>query len=122
MFVSAFWWAVQSAGGDVQAQALQGWYYLTAAVFLGLVWLGALQSREVGGDAGLVALGLALVLLGLSLTDLGLPAFFNLIGGYVGLITALLSFWVAARELMAAGTEAAVSSEAGADTGEAPGV
>lgn len=106
MFGSAFWWAIQTAGGDVQAQAFQGWYYLTAAVFLGLVWLGAVQSREVEGDAGLVALGLALVLLGLSLTDLGLPAFFNVLAGYVGLATALLSFWVAARELTAGGPAA----------------
>lgn len=118
MFLSAFWWAVQTPGGEGQAQAFQGWYYLTAAVFLGLLWLGALQSTEVEADASLVALGIGIVLLGLGLADLGLPAFFDLVAGYVGLATALLSFWVAARELTA--REPAAAPEAPEPAREEP--
>lgn len=111
MFLSAFWWAVQATGGEGQAQALQGWYYLASAVFLAVLGAGGLQSAEVGTDASLVALGVAFVLIGLGLADLGLPTMFTLIGGYAGLATALLSFWVAARELMTAEAGASRSRE-----------
>lgn len=121
MFLSAFWWAIQTAGGEVQAQAFQGWYYLSAAVFAGLLCLSAFQSDEIEADASLVALGIALVLLGLSLTNLGLPAVFAMMAGYVGLATALLSFWVAARELDLGGAEASASATATEGAGERPG-
>lgn len=118
MFFSAFWWGIQTAGGAGEAAAFQGWYYLAAAVFAGLLWLGSLQAEGVGGDVTLVALGGALSVLGISLTDLGLAGFFDVAGGYVGLATALVSFWVAARAL----TEPAGAAEeapAGGGAGEA---
>lgn len=118
MTLSAFWWGVQNAGGGGQSEAFGGWYYLAVAVFVGLLWMGSLRSREVGDGAGLVALGVALAVLGLSLADLGLGGFFEVIGGYVGLVTALVAFWVAASEI---GVAAASAPEEAAGGGYGEG-
>lgn len=120
MALSAFWWGVQNAGGATQTEAFGGWYYLAVAVFVGLLWIGSRQSREVGDGAGLVALGVTLTVLGLSLADLGLGGFFDVIGGYVGLATALVAFWVTATEI---GAPAATAPEepAGGGYGEGGG-
>lgn len=98
MFWSAYAWASQAQLGEVSAGAYRGWFYLTLTAFLLILAWGALQDEALGLLRPLVALGSALVFLGVALGYLGVGAAF-LIGGYVGLLTALLEFWIAATEI-----------------------
>ncbi|MFB6097797.1 MAG: hypothetical protein ABEK84_01515 [Salinibacter sp.] len=103
MFWSAVFWASKAVKGGGEFEAYGGWFYLTLAVFTFLLWLGALQTEEVGASPMLVVLGAWITLLGPALTGLFGLSFFAIIGGYVGLVTALVSFWTAATEIDAFG-------------------
>lgn len=98
----AFWcaWAVHahdlgtammspSAGGDM------GWFFLVWAVFAFYIWLA---SMHVGVMRNLFALGLWLTLLALAIADWSGIVGFTILGGYLGLISALIGGYVSAAE------------------------
>lgn len=106
MFWAAYAWSIQVQGGEAGAEAFRGWFYLTAAVFHLFLGWGALRNPNLGTDRALVALGTLLVFLGGALTGWGLPSIFGIIGGYFGLATALVAFWITAVEIGAAAESA----------------
>lgn len=111
MFWSAYAWTVQAQLGEAGAEAYRGWFYLTLSVFLFLLAWGAVQEEAFGLLRPAIALGSGLTLLGVSLGYLGAGALFFLIGGYTGLVTAVLEFWLAAEEIGATAKVPATRSE-----------
>lgn len=99
MFWSALAWSVQVQAGEGGAEAFRAWFYLTIAVFHLFLAGGAFQDQELGAGRALVAVGAVLAVLGFALAGWGLGGIFGMIGGYIGLITALLAFWIAATEI-----------------------
>ena len=91
-----------SAMGPGEPASYTGWYWAVWAVFFGYVWLGSFHASL---PRQLFLFGLTLLLLCGALhlwTDL---AFFRVIGGYIGLISALLAALVSASGFIAFGKE-----------------
>lgn len=105
MFWAAVAWSVQG-GGEVEAQAFRGWFFLTVGIFHAFLASGAFQDRELGTDRALVALGVSLYSLGSALAAWGLGGIFFVLSGYLGLLVALVAFWITAQEIGAAGETA----------------
>lgn len=99
MFWSALFWAMQIQGGDASVEAFRAWFYLTVTVFSLLLAVGGFQSEEPPALHSGIALGSSVVALGIALSLWGLGNVFGIVAGYIGLITALLAFWVTAQEL-----------------------
>lgn len=97
---AGYWWiaaldqrAVATGAGAPPSAGFAGWYYLCWALLAGGLWLAALHR---GTARMLFALGLALSLLAYALADwLGIDAF-TILGGYLGLITAVVGIYIAA--------------------------
>lgn len=98
-----FWSAHAAAAGAAgEPASYAGWYWAVWMVFFGYVWLGSFHATM---PRQLFLLGMTLTLLAIALdmwTGLG---FFRVIGGYIGLITALLAAWVSASGIIAFGKE-----------------
>lgn len=106
MFWAAYGWSVTVQTGDASGDAFRGWYNLTIVVFNLLLAWGAVTNQETGTTRALVALGVALWFLCGVLSSWGLPQFLAVIGGYIGLLTAVLAFWIVATEVGVAGRSA----------------
>jgi succinate-acetate transporter protein len=96
----AFWWSfalfVQFFGAHVTGPAV-GWYLLVWGAFTFAMWIGTFAlNRALFLIFG--ALWITFALLGLS-DVLGIPSL-NTIGGYFGLLTALLAFYLGAAEII----------------------
>lgn len=98
-FWAAVFWGAQAGSQADAPGAFGAWYFLGIALFSLLLWLGSLKASGTSSRAGLVALGVGLAFVGWALHAWGLGTVFAAIGGYVGMITAVVSFWVAADEL-----------------------
>lgn len=125
MFWAALWWGLKSQTGMEAAAAPEsygGWHELTIALFSLFLWMGAARSDEVGQPGTLVALGVLVTFVCFALQGLGLGDLFGTVGGYAGLITALLAFWAAADALGALGVGGGGSAAgASGEAGGAPG-
>lgn len=97
-----FWTAHAAGGAAGEPARYVGWYWAVWMVFFGYVWLGSFHATL---PRQLFLLGLTLMLLAIALnlwTGLG---FFQVIGGYIGLVTALLAALVSASGIIVFGKE-----------------
>ena len=81
-----------------------GWYWILWAAFFGWVWAGSLKA---GLWRQLFVLGLWVMFLARALDGWTSLGFFNVIAGYVGLVTAVLAALISATEVIAHGQKAA---------------
>ncbi len=96
----AFWWTfalfVQFFAPNVPA-AFTGWWLVMWGVFTFYMWVGSLPLNRALQSV-LLALWITFFLLGAA--DLfGIPPL-HVVGGYAGLITAVLAFYLAAAEII----------------------
>jgi succinate-acetate transporter protein len=96
----AFWWTfalfVQFFAAGVPAVAV-GWYLLVWCAFTFVMWIGTFALNRA---LFLIFLVLWPTFLALALGDLfGLPSM-HMLGGYGGLVTALLAFYLGAAEII----------------------
>lgn len=97
---AAFWWvaalssrAMGSQVPTIKPSGLLGWYYIAWSLLAFCIWLGWWR-RDIARM--LFALGLCASLFAFALADwLGLDAL-TVLGGYLGLVTAILGIYVAA--------------------------
>ncbi|MBS0381411.1 MAG: acetate uptake transporter [Proteobacteria bacterium] len=100
---AAFWWVgglpthLAGAGSPPLSHGMLGWYYIVWALFAFCIWLAACRD---GVARMLFALGLCLSLLSLALAEwLHLDAL-TVLGGYLGLVAAIVGIYVAAAEMI----------------------
>ncbi len=91
------------AGGPADPGHYSGWYFLIWAVFFCYVWFG---SFKAGIARLLFLLGLWLTLLALSIGELGGLHAFTILGGYLGLATAILAGIISAIAVISNGFRA----------------
>ena len=97
-----FWTAHAAGGASGEPASYVGWYWAVWAVFFAYVWLGSFHASL---PRQLFLLGLALMLLAIALDLWTGLVVFNVIGGYIGLITALLAGVVSASGIIVFGQE-----------------
>lgn len=88
---SGFFWSIQAFRQTASAAdpgSYTGWYYFVWAVFFCYVWLG---SFKAGVSRTLFLLGLWLTLLALAIGAWAGSHRFDVLGGYLGLATAILA-------------------------------
>ena len=91
------------AGGAAAPMSYIGWFWIVWTVFFAYVWLGSLHG---GLPRQLFLLGISLTLLAKALygwTDLRV---FELVSGYLGLISALIAAMISASDVLLFGREA----------------
>lgn len=100
---AGFWWVGAlsrhvAAGGLLPfSYGMLGWYYIVWALFAFCIWLAACRD---GVARMLFTLGLCLSLLSLALAEwLRLDAL-AVLGGYLGLVTAIIGIYIAAAEMI----------------------
>ncbi len=97
-------WSAHAAGMSTgEPASYTGWYWAVWAAFFGYVWLGSFHASL---PRQLFLLGLTLLLLAGALHQWTGLAVLRVIGGYIGLITALLAGLVSASGFIAYGREA----------------
>lgn len=113
-FWAALFWGfsgvLETGPGDM---AYGGWHSLMIAVFSLLLWLSAGRS-DVAQPDRLVAGGVTVAFLCFGIGGLLGVDFLGMAGGYVGLLTALISFWATYDALPG---EAAGPATAGSEPG-----
>jgi succinate-acetate transporter protein len=96
----AFWWSfallVQFLGIDKVPPAFLGWYLFVWGVFTFYMWLATFRHDTI---IQLVFLALWLTFVLLALGTWGVT-FLSKVGGYVGLITAILAFYASAAQVI----------------------
>ena len=96
----AFWWSfalfVFFFGTGVPG-AFVGWYLFVWGVFTFYMWIASMRANTA---LNLVFLALWITFVLLALGEWGLGAFFHTLGGYVGLVTAILAFYLSAAEVI----------------------
>jgi uncharacterized protein len=96
----AFWWSfalfVQFFAGNVPPGFI-GWWLLMWGVFTFYMWLGSLALNRA---VQLVFLSLWITFFLLAAGDLAGMASLHVAGGYMGLVTAALAFYLAAAEVI----------------------
>lgn len=99
-------WSVHMTGqvatGMAEPASYTGWYWAVWAVFFGYVWLGSFHASL---PRQLFLLGLTLLLFCGALHNWTGVSVFRVIGGYIGLITALLATLVSASGFISFGKE-----------------
>ena len=97
---AAFWWSfalfVHFFAAGVSAQYV-AWYLLMWGVVTFYLWLGTFDKTRA---LQYVFLALWVTFVLLAIGDFGAGAFFGTLGGYVGLVTALLAFYTSAAEII----------------------
>ncbi|MGX2040020.1 acetate uptake transporter [Methylocaldum sp. MU1018] len=102
---SAYWWSwalgPNLAGAAPQAgvifSAYTGWYYLVWALFAFFLWVDAFRESRASMA---FTLGLWLTFLALAIGEFAASTGFVMLGGYLGLITALIGAYTSAAELI----------------------
>lgn len=103
LFWSAHAAAAATAGAaGVEPMSYAGWFFAVWAAFFAYVWLGSFHSTL---PRQLFLLGVSLTLLAMALTDWTGLRFFQYIGGYIGLISALLAGFVSGSGFISFGSE-----------------
>lgn len=97
------------SSGGVEPHTYTGWYGIVWAVFFCSVWLGSLKT---GMCRMLFLLGLWLTLLALAIGEWGNLNAVILVGGYLGLITAVLAALISAKEVIAYGAKGGGAAKA----------
>jgi uncharacterized protein len=96
----AFWWSfalfVQFFATNVPA-GFVGWWLLMWGVFTFYMWLGSLALNRA---VQFVFLSLWITFLLLAAADLAALSSLHVAGGYMGMVTAVLAFYLAAAELI----------------------
>jgi succinate-acetate transporter protein len=96
----AFWWSfalfVQFFAPNVPATFV-GWWLLMWGVFTFYMWIGSLALNRA---VQLIFLALWITFLLLALADLFTIPVLHMLGGYFGLITAALAFYLAAADVI----------------------
>lgn len=96
---AAFWWSwalevhTVNNGGIAPSSAFLGWYYLVFAVVAFSLWLSALRA---GTGRMAFDLLLCLSLLALAISGWSGANWWRIVGGYLGLITAMVGFYLIA--------------------------
>ncbi len=105
---AAFWWSwalhsFSAGNGNMPPTdgGYMGWFFLMWAVFACWIWLG---SMHAGALRNLFTLGLWLTMLALAIADWSGIDGFTILGGYLGLITALIAGYISAAETINEGT------------------
>lgn len=101
-------WVAQlaMAGGAMGAASYFGWFYFIWAVFLAYVWVGSFSSGFAGIVRMLFLLGAWLTLLALAIGSWASLGGFVVLGGYIGLVTAILAGIVSASSVITHGMRA----------------
>lgn len=100
---AAFWWVGAlsrhlAAGGLLPfPHGMLGWYYIVWALFAFCIWLAACRD---GVARMLFALGLCLSLLSFALSEWMQLDAMAVLGGYLGLVTAVVGIYIAAAEMI----------------------
>lgn len=102
---SAYWWSwafgTNLGGGGVPQGAVfsayTGWYYLVWAIFAFFLWVDAFRESRA---SMVFTLGLWLTFLALAIGEFAGSSGFIILGGYLGLITALIGAYTSAAELI----------------------
>ena len=92
--------AVAQSGQAMDPGSYTGWFYFIWAVFFAYVWVGSFKAGIV---RMLFLLGLWLTLLALAIAMWFGLAGFAMLGGYLGLITAILAAIVSAMTVISHG-------------------
>ncbi len=96
----AFWWSFGLFAAffskDVPADAV-GWYLLVWGIFTFAMWIGTFALNRA---LFLIFLALWITFVLLGLKDLFGVAVLGVLGGYAGMITAALAFYLAAAEII----------------------
>ena len=96
----AFWWSfalfVEFFAGKVPG-AFVGWYLFMWGVFTFYMWIGTFALNRV---VFLIFLALWITFLLLALGEWGMGGMFHVLGGYVGLLTAIFAFYLSAAEVI----------------------
>jgi succinate-acetate transporter protein len=96
----AFWWSfalfVQFFGANVTGPAV-GWYLLVWGAFTFAMWIGTFALNRA---LFLIFLALWVTFALLGLSDVLAKPELNVVGGYFGLLTALLAFYLGAAEII----------------------
>lgn len=99
-------WSYHSAAAAAPAAqgpaSYMGWYAVLWAVFFAYIWLGSFRDTV---PRQLFLLGAALSMLAMALDGWTGLAFFRYIGGYIGLVTALIAGFVSASGFISFGSE-----------------
>ena len=96
---AAFWWSwalevhTVNNGGIAPSSAFLGWYYLVFAVVAFSLWLSAFRA---GTGRMVFDLLLCLSLLALAISGWSGAGWWRIVGGYLGLITAVVGFYLLA--------------------------
>lgn len=107
-----------AAGASItEPMSYTGWYWGVWFVFFGYVWLGSFHASL---PRQLFLLGLTLLLLCGALHDWTGLGVFRVIGGYIGLISALLAALVSASGFMSFGKESHSPNDEQHTTGGQP--
>lgn len=104
---AAFWWVgtlsthLASGGPLPFSHGMLGWYYIVWALFAFCIWLAACRD---GVARMLFALGLCLSLLSFALSEWMRLDALAVLGGYLGLVTAIVGIYIAAAEMINQGS------------------
>ena len=103
MAFAAFWWTwtlnahAVANGAAATTSGFMGWFFLLWAVVAFYLWIA---SFHAGTGRMLFDLGLWLTMLALAIAGWSNAEGFRILGGYLGLITALIGGYVSAGELL----------------------
>jgi succinate-acetate transporter protein len=100
---AAYWWVAglvqyKIAGGvDLTSPGWLGWYYIVWAFFVFCIWIAACRD---GVARMLFTLGLCLSLLAYALAGWTQIDALTILGGYLGLVAAVVGIYIAAAEMI----------------------
>lgn len=100
---AAYWWVAAlnahmlGNGASAPSTRFLGWYYMVWAVFAACIWLAACRD---GVARMLFTLGLSLSLFTFALANWTHYGALTVLGGYLGLVTAVVGLYTAAAEII----------------------
>ncbi len=100
---AGYWWIAAlaqywvSAGAYGPTPGFLGWYYIVWALLAFCIWLAACRN---GVARMLFTAGLCLMLLAFALASWTYATAFTVLGGYIGLVTAVLGIYICAAEII----------------------
>lgn len=100
---AAYWWVAAlnahmlGNGASAPSAGFLGWYYMVWTVFVACIWLAACRD---GVARMLFTLGLCLSLFAFALANWTHNDALTVLGGYLGLVTAVVGLYTAAAEII----------------------